>query len=119
MGKKSSFSLGEAKKPEELAGVYNKAKSEAQKYELAVTTALKEDVVKKMMTDKKKPARFTIEIELGTNFIKLDFQCDVKDGGKWVFGRKMIASVEEYKKLKALAKLAHQNEVAKECHWDI
>ena len=114
---KKNYVINSAKKSTDLAATYNKAKTEADKFDLQVATPLKEEVVATAMTSKKKQADFFIEIETGTNFIKLDFVCEVKGAGKWVLGRKMIKSFEEYQKNEALAKNLHMNMVKKECNW--
>jgi hypothetical protein len=107
------FPIATAKKPTELKAAYEKAKTAAKDYGFTAVTNLKEDVVVKAMTDKKKPADFIVELDI-TNHPIVQLVCDVKGVMRSVIGRKEIKSVDDYKNAKGLAGLQSMQKWSKE-----
>ena len=94
--------------------MYAKVKTDAKGYGFTAVAALKEDVVGKAMTDKKKPADFVVEVDTSGKTIVAQLVCDVKGAMRSVIGRKEIKTVKEFQdavmlaKNQALAKVAKQ-----------
>lgn len=106
--------IASAKTAKDLANVYAKVKTDAKGYGFSAVTALKEDVVSKAMTDKKKPADFVVEVDTGNKAIMAQLVCDVKGAMRSVIGRKEIKTVKEFQDATMLAKNQALARTAKE-----
>ncbi len=62
------IAIASAKTAKDLAGVYAKVKNDAKGYGFTSVAALREEVVGKAMTEKKKPADFIVEVETSKFF---------------------------------------------------
>jgi hypothetical protein len=104
---KESFVIATAKKPEELEDAYQTVKGHAKDYGFASVSALKAEVVKKAMTEAKKPAEFIVQAQSpgAHKGLFLDLVCDVNKKMSTVLARKELKTIKEYDSAKALAKL--------------
>jgi hypothetical protein len=107
------FPIATAKKPADLKAAYDKAKAAAKDYGFTSVANLKQEVVAKAMTDKKKQADFIVEIETKQHPI-VQLVCDVKDVMRSVIGRKEIKTLEDFKSAKALAGIQAMQKWSKE-----
>ena len=111
------FPLSTAKTAKDLGKAYDEAKKDAARYGFTTSTALKEAVIAKAMTDAKKPAEFVVEATIKGNMIVLDFYCEVKGAVKSVLGRKDLKDEKGWKDAVALARNANFAKVAKANNW--
>jgi hypothetical protein len=108
--------IASAKTPKDLKTTYDKVKSASKDYGFTSVTNLKEDVVSKAMTDKKKAADFVVELEIKGKVAIVQLVCDVKGAMRSVIGRKEIKTVEDYENASALAKLQAFKKFKEELH---
>ena len=107
------FPIATAKKADELAGTYAKVKTLAKDFGFAKIAEMKDEVVKKAMTDSKKPAEFIVEVETDKTMI-VQLVCDVKGKMRSVLGRSEIRTAKDYTSAKALASNASLKKTAAE-----
>jgi hypothetical protein len=107
------IAIASAKTAKDLAGVYAKVKNDAKGYGFTSVAALREEVVGKAMTEKKKPADFIVEVET-SKFFTVQLVCDVKGAMRSVIGRKEIKSVKDFEDAVMLAKNQSLAKVAKQ-----
>ena len=108
------FQIASAKAAKDLTAAYAKAKTDAKGYGFTSVTALKEDVVGKAMTDKKKPADFIVEVDISGKVMIAQLVCDVKGVMRSVIGRKEIKTVEDFQHATMLARNQALAKTAKE-----
>jgi hypothetical protein len=109
---KEKIVIATAAKPADLKKTYEDVKAHRKDYAFDAVTNLKEDVVAKTMTDKKKGADFVVELEVSGEIAIAQLVCDVGNGAmRSVIGRKEIKSVDDWKSAKGLAKSKFLNDL--------
>ena len=106
--------IASAKAAKDLAATYAKVKTDAKGYGFSSVTALKEDVVGKAMTDKKKSADFVVEVDISGKVMIAQLVCDVKGALRSVIGRSEIKTGDDYAHATMLAKNQALAKAAKE-----